>query len=304
MTVTSVKRIGDGQGGGIRGPHDSTITLAYRVITDNPLDTPAEVRLGLPYVWGDFLGTTGLMCQGESYDFQHKGPSQSIWHVTLDFSSLQISQEEQEREDTPNPLDRRARVTVRSVRYGELKITDRDGNVKRTSAGEIYEPKEVDAARWVINVRKNYLEIPEFVWSYQNKLNADSINVKGRVLEAECVKFSEVVVPELMIENGQEFYPIEFELDYREPMSGNPSWRDHRVDAGFYFLNSSGKLARIMVLTEDGDEEPAVVAQWLDGSGGKLRDIIDNPQPGDETINEFDDYETADFSVLPNMNET
>jgi hypothetical protein len=33
----------------------------------------------------------------------------------------------------------------------------------------------------------------------------------------------------------------------------------------------------------------------LDGAGG----IVANPADGDEIINEWDDYETADFSILP-----
>lgn len=300
MTVVSVKRIGDGQGGNIQGPHQSSITLAYRVITNNPLDTPAEVRLGLPYLWGDNLPGTGLMCQGESYDFQSKGPGQSVWNVSLEFSSVSIDQEEREREENPNPLDRRARITVRSVRYSELTIRDRDGNIKRTSAGEIYEPKEKDATRWTVHVRKNYSAIPDFVWTYQNKLNAAPVNIKGRTIEKETLKFSEVTVPELQVENNVEFYAVEFELDYREPGEEGFPWRDRRVDAGFYYLDGTDLKP---ILDDQDDPEPITVEEWLDGSGGRLRDTISNPQPGDETINEFEDYQTADFSMLP-LNES
>jgi hypothetical protein len=289
MTVTSVKRIGDGQGGSHRGPHESSITLTYRVITDNPLDTPSEIRGSMPYQWGDPLGSTGLICRGEDYDFQNKGPSQSVWHVGLEFESTQIDQEEQERKDIPDPLERRARVTVRSVRYGELTDRDKNGNIKRTSAGEIYEPKEKDKSRWTISVRKNYTSIPDFIWTYQDKLNAASVTVKGRVLAAETVKFGEVNVPELVIENGVEHYPIEFQLDYRRE-----GWVDKRVDAGFIYLNA-GVPTKIMIVDDDGNDIETPIARWLDGAGG----IVANPADGDEIINEWDDYETADFSILP-----
>jgi hypothetical protein len=294
MAVVSFKEIADGAGAQSSGPEESSITRVFRVTCDSKYDNALSIQPSMPIDYGTTLtGYPNFVCQSVNYDREHIGPSFSTHILTYEFRTTAVDQEKLDRQQFPNPLDRRARVTVRSVRYGELKITDKNGEVKRTSAGEIYPAKEVDANRWTIHVRKNYTVIPDFIWTYQNKLNDSTITVKGRTLEPETVKFGDVVVPELVKENGVEHYPVEFELDYRRD-----GWKDKRVDAGFYYLDGT-TLKRI----KDGEEEPVVVEEWLDGTGGKLRDIISNPQPGDETINEFDDYETADFSILP-LNES
>lgn len=293
MTVTSINLIKEGSGGTSSGVSDSSIDRAYRVITNDPDETPAELQAQFTVQRGDPMRATGVgayfLAKSIDWDFTEKGPTQAVWIATVSFETTAIDEEELEREQKPNPLDRRARITVRSARYGELTIRDRDGNVKRTSAGEIYREREKDATRWLISVRKNYTDIPEFIWTYQNKVNDNKVTVKGRELDAETVKFGEVMVPEIQIENGISHIPIEFELEYRRN-----GWADERVDAGFYYLSGTD-LKPIL----DADGEPVTVEEWLDGSGSPLRDTISNPSPGDESFNTFYDYETADFSILP-----
>lgn len=291
MTVIQIDEIMDGKGGQSSGPGESSITRAFRVYTNNAYDTPLEISPQMPIQYGMPLASSpAYLALGVNFTMDHKGPVYSVWTVTYTFKTVQVEEEEVEKQNFPNPLDRRCRVSIRQARYGELKVLDFNGDAKRTSAGEIYPPTEVDAPRYTLSFHKNYTTIPDWVWDLQNKLNSDAVTVRGKMFDAKTLKFSLEEIPEKKIENGVRHFPIRWVLEYRRD-----TWIDKRVDAGFYYLDANGKLVRMT----DNDGSPTVVEEWLDGSGGRLRDIIDNPQPGDETINEFDDYEEASFSQMP-----
>jgi hypothetical protein len=240
--------------------------------------------------WGTPLASNpAFICQGVSWDMSEWGPTQAIWIATYTFRTSRVDQEEIERKQFPDPLDRRCRCSVSAVRYGELTVTDKDGNVKRTSAGEIYEAREKDATRYTVNLSKHYRVIPAWVWDLQDKVNDAEVTIRGRACDIGTLKFSLNQVPEIVVENGVRHFPVSWTLDYRRE-----GWLDERVDAGFYYLDGTD-LKRM----KDSDGDDTVVEEWLDGSGGRLRDIIPNPDPGDETINEFEDYEEGDFSDMP-----
>lgn len=216
MTVTSIKEISDGKAGTDQGVSNAEIVRAFRVTTDNKFDTPHEIAPALPIGYGTTLAVNpNFIALAVDYDMVEQGPFFSVWIVSFRFRTVAIDSEILERQLNPNPLNRRARIVIRSVRYEKLTDLDRDGFVKRNSAGDAFEPKEKDAMRWVINVRKNYASIPDFVWTYQNSLNAAPVTIRGRLLAAETLKFGEVIAPELRVENGTEFFPVEFTLDYR-----------------------------------------------------------------------------------------
>jgi hypothetical protein len=291
VTFVSSEEIPDGKGGQSTGVDNSSITRSWRVYSDSPYDTPIELQPFMLVDWGTPLASnTAFICTGVDWAFNHKGPSQTVWTATYTFSTQKIDQEELDRQQFPNPLDRRCRCSVNAVRYGELVIVDRDGNVKRTSAGEIYEPREKDAIRFTVNLSKNYRAIPSWVWDLQDKINNAAVTIRGRTCATGTLKYSLNSVGEIAVDNGVRHFPISWTLDYRRE-----GWKDKRVDAGFYYLNASDELIRI----KDDEGNATVVEEWLDGTGGRLRDIITNPQPGDETINEFDDYLEGDFSDMP-----
>lgn len=294
MTVTSIQEIAPGKGGRSNGPHDSAIVRVWRIKTDSPFDTPATIQPAMPFNWGAELAGTGMIARSADYNLIHKGPGLSVWEARFTFESNTVDQEEIDRASTPNPVDRRCRCQIRHVRYGELTILDRDGNVKRTSAGEIYEPKERDASRYSVNLHKNYVIIPDWVWDLQDKLNNAAVVIRGRTCAAGTLKMTLDHIPEIQVENGFRHFPVHWTLDYRRE-----GWVDSRVDAGFYFLNDEDELTRMTTPDDEGNEIPTTVEEWLDGSGKRLRDTIDNPQPGDETINEFHDYEAGDYSDMP-----
>lgn len=301
MAFVSAKEIADGRSFDFEGNDNTSFPRIFRVTTDSKFDVPLNLQPSMPVAFGQYHPIfTGYRILGESWENTETGPSRSIWIATYSYRTQQVDQAEFEAKELhPNPLDRRARVTVRSVRYSKLVNKSIQGNAFVTSAGESYPAQEVDDERWTITVRKNYVNIPDFVWTYQKKINISAITVKGRLLEAETVKFGEVVVPDLQIENGHEFYPIEFTLDYKRD-----TWALSLLDAGF--LKKDGTdLKDITVKDADGNDVPTTVALPLDGAGGALHETLMRPVQASDTFfyNDYDIYERADFSILP-LNES
>lgn len=300
MAFVSADLIADGRSFQFAGQDNASISRVYRVTTNDKHDEPLGLTSSMPVGYGSPHPIyPAYQCLEESWSNEQNGPNLSIWIATFTFKTNTIDQEEQERKDIPDPLDRRARVTVRSVRYGKLIDKDLNGQAFITSAGEPYPAQEIDDERWTITVRKNYTSIPDFIWTYQKKLNASPITVKGQSLEAKTVKFGEVSVPELQIENGVEHYPIEFTLDYKRD-----GWQLSLLDAGFQFKNAdeSNKLTECWVYDTDGTTQiPATVAVLLNGSGNMLHLALGRAVNSSDTVyyNDYDIYETADFSVLP-----
>lgn len=297
MAFVSAKEIADGRSFQYDGADNAEIVRTFRVTTDSKFDVPLLLQPSMPVAYGQIHPLApAFTCLGESWENEHNGPNRSIWVATYTYRTQVGSQAEFEAKELhPNPLDRRARITVSSVRYSKLTDKDINGKAFITSAGESYPAQEADDERWTINVRKNYITIPSFVFEFQKKLNNASITVKGRVLDAETVKFGEVRVGELMIENGHEFYPVEFTLDYKRD-----GWQLSLLDAGF--LKKDGTdLKEITVKDADGNDVPTTVAILLDGAGAPLNETLGRPVNSTDTVfyNDYTIYETADFSGLP-----
>lgn len=297
MAFVSAKEIADGRSFQFDGNDNTSLVRTFRVTTNSKQDVPLDLQSSMPVTYGEYHPIyTGYRLLGESWENTQTGPTLSVWVATYTYRTEQVDQAEMEAKELhPNPLDRRARITVRSVRYSKLTDKDKDGKAFITSAGEKYPAQEVDDERWTITVRKNYVSIPDYIWDYQKKINDGAIIVKGRSLAEKTVKFCEVSIGDLQIENGHEFYAIEFTLDYKRD-----GWGLSLLDAGFYYKDGTD-LKEITVKDSNGDLVPASVAVLLDGSGGMLHETLGHPVTSSDTVfyNDYVLYETADFSVLP-----
>jgi hypothetical protein len=285
MAFVSAQEIADGRAFDFQGNDSTSFPRVFRVTTDSKLDVPLNLQASMPVAYGQYHPIfTGYRILGESWENTQTGPNRSVWIATYTYRTQQVDQAEMEAKELhPNPLDRRARVSVRSVRYSKLINKDINGKAFITSAGESYPAQEIDDERWTITVRKNYVNIPDFVWTYQKKINSSAITVKGRSLDAETVKFGEVSVPDLQIENGHEFYPIEFTLDYKRD-----GWGLSLLDAGFLYKDGTD-LKEITVKDADGNTVPTTVAILLDGSGGVLHETLGHPVTASDTVF-YNDY--------------
>lgn len=297
MAVVSFKEIADGAGAQSSGPDNSSITRVFRVTCDSKYDNALSIQPSMPIDYNTTLtGFPNFVCQSVNYDREHIGPNFSTHILSYEFRTSVIDQEKLDRQQFPNPLDRRARVTVNSARYSKLINKDINGKAFMTSAGETYPAQEVDDDRWVIAVSKNYVTVPSFVYEYQKKINDAPVTVKGRLLEEKTVKFGETRVSELIKENGVEHYKVEFSLDYKRD-----GWGLSLLDAGMFYKDGT-KLSECWVYEQDGTTKvPASTPILLDGAGAMLHVTLNRTvTDADETFyNDYEVYETADFSTLP-----
>jgi hypothetical protein len=218
------------------------------------------------------------------------------WEALARYSSKPEGQSEQEEE--PNPLDRVTKISWTSEFYQEfthkaLKLRDANGAILEedddgiamlTSALYPMEPLEIDRVAWNINFRKNFTDPPEWVKSFNNKLNELDFVVGNHTLEPRTCKMQSLHISEPQIENEITYVEVGGTIGYR-----SETWDSDRMNAGFYDI--AGR--RI----EDNGTPPApCVKAWpLTERGTK----IENPTEGTVNFRNYQLYETADFNLLP-----
>jgi hypothetical protein len=271
------------------------ITVQYRIVAGQ-FDDPVTLANDPLFPVAPFAPHPSLASlTARSFNFTRISASnvQSEWTVQIEYSDEPISAADKEKQEQSDPTLRGLKLEVYSAAYGKLVTKDRNGQLMLTSAGEPYPAYEIDDDRWVISGERNYAagSIPSWAWEYQHKLNAASITVKGRVLDAETCKMSSIRISPIQLENATLFETLRFEIQYRRG-----GWKAERLDAGFYYVNSDGEYDDIVIKGKRPTTE-----QLLDGNGNLLIDNLGHDPPivaGDETYNEFDVYETADYSVI------
>lgn len=286
-----------GRPGTSAGFFETELTRTWRLRVDDRQDNVYAImqtlaRNGvLPVQFAPHPHNTYATCRRLAVNDDASG---YVYTITANYSAQPLSQDEKQRAETPNPLDRSPRRWVEAYEYKRYTNKDRDGNVIANSAGTPYpEPAEKDATDLIVQVRQNVTEWPEWPELYNNKLNENELIIRPtainapRTWAAETVLFKYQGCSEPMEENGYLFCEISYRLHY----SAN-GWQDSRVDRGFYYKDGS-TLKRAQVDGADSVEEVP-----LDGSGAILTD------PTAETLvtNDFDVIEVVDMTELAILN--
>jgi len=217
-----------------------------------------------------------------------------VWTVTADYSTKPISQDDRERSQTPNPLDRRPRRWIERAEYDRAVNKDRDGNGLLTSAGTRYpEPAYIPGSDFILQVRQNVTAWPGWVEEYNNKLNENELTVRptavssSRTIAEETALFKYLGCSEPQEENGVIYIEISYSLHIRPD-----GWQDSRLDEDLYYKDDS-TLKRIQV-----DGEDAVTPIPLDGSGA----VLSSPTPENVVFNDFDIIPVVDMEELSILN--
>lgn len=228
-----------------------------------------------------------------------------LYTIKADYSAKPLSQDDRNRAETPNPLDRRPRRWIESFEYEIYTNKNRDGKVIANSAGSPYpEPAVIPAADYVVQVRQNFTEWPEWIDDYNNKLNEEDLIIrptgisKSRTLKAETTIFKYQGCSEPKEEFGKIYVEISYRLHYRKN-----GWQDSRVDKGFYYKAPKNDpddddepepdLQRIQIGGEDSVEEMP-----LDGDGG----VLTNPTPSTIVLNDEDVIDMVIMTELAVLN--
>lgn len=213
------------------------------------------------------------------------------WYANVEYSTKPLTREEKEKEEFPNPIDRRVRMSGDSVEFQRYRDKDLSGNPYNNSAGDPLEAEPKEDSRIVLPLRKN-VDIWDNSWFlYNNKVNDSAIQVTdGKstiVIEAGYGLFKGFKMSDLNEENGFEFYEASGQIHIATDTEDK--WNRPRLDQGFY--DSSGQ--RLIEKNRDGTEQDCTVEQLLDGEGNQLA------RGSDPVYLEFDDVLEVDFTNLP-----
>jgi hypothetical protein len=288
VTVTSIKPIGAGRGGGSKGILETDDTMVWRIVSDDPSENSQTIGQQLV---GSQLPT--LYQQHPNYPIMSvkevrftPGESELIWIGTVKYDSQPITKEQKDRENYENPLDRPVKYWGESVIFQRARMKDRDGKAVVNTAGDMISGGIMeDDVRWVFHFEKNLpTTLPSWIFFYGNALNADDVVLYGLEWPAGTLKLTGVRLSEINTQNGIDYIVVSFELHY-DP----DGWVHEELNYGTRQI-VDGKKGPIL----DDYGNAYKIPQPLD-SDGKFA-----PPPADPYYVEFNVFTPQQFNgVLP-----
>jgi len=216
------------------------------------------------------------------------------WTAYVNWSTRPISNDEREREQFPNPIDRRVKMGADSQEFQVYRDEDLDGKAYVNSAGDPLEPQPFEDSRIVIPVQKHVATWDASWFLYNNTTNSGAVSVTDGVstltIEAEYGLFKGFSVSDLKEENGYQYYTASGQIHITT--NTTYKWNLPRIDQGFYYL-SGGNRKRFTVKNISDEDQDAPTEQLLDGEGAALA------QGNDPVMLTFTDFATSDWSNLP-----
>ncbi len=244
---------------------------------------------------------------------RRRTPGNRLFDVTCTYSNRFDQPEEK------NPLDRRARIQMRTQIFEIPSRVDRRGRRVETTAGEPFDEYTVRVAGRVIAIQKNLSTWPEWAMSYGVAINSDVVRIRGRTFLPRTLRMGAIDIGDEDFENQVRFFRLAFELEFNPLTWITPKWNrgyyqllrgfEREVNGERRFVpeqfDAEGNLIpppdlpgirparRLEPILIDGDRpaEP----QWLDADGRWLPD----PEPEDVLALEFADYDELPFNRLP-----
>jgi hypothetical protein len=279
----------------------ATASLMFRVVSDTRNESPALVMnaVGLPILGDSFPGAPNVILHEKSPARQASDASDTVWLVTFNYKSI-LSQEERDRKDNENPLDRKSNIfwksrevmkcyraqIKRSGYYKEYSAAVEDTfNMKSAtnSASDFFEPiLEYQFTEWIAVFSKNVATIPDWFLTYQNAVNdADfTIDFYGvqKTIKKGCAKIGSIAFPKAKKENGYEYVQLSFEINIKTPraLRGDETvapepWDDEIPDMG---------MRRRVVQDDIDNPDPKIDPKLKDEDIGKWMNILDCQQIG------------------------
>jgi hypothetical protein len=284
MTITSVNRIWFKEK--IRGD-DKGIrrwSLAWRLISDDPLENPLNVLAELPQIHDPLAEDPESVCR--ELDVDRNEAHRGIWVAVAEFNNEPFDTQNEERRQEPNPTLRPPVISWSSSIYQKPINRDRSGHLILNSAGNSFDPPPTkEESRWVIHVKKNYTTVPTLILTYQDTINDNDFVIGGLTVTKNFAKFAELQISEKQEENGYQFYIVEWNLHLLPE-----TWQLRLLDEGFHQKHLTGGYDKITVGSQP------VSSPWpLDGNGFAIAD----PTPNNAVYLTFLTYKENNFALLP-----
>jgi len=296
MAIVSVQNLG-GRGGSFTTIDSSTQTLRYLVKCDTRYETADSVKTGgilaggLPIPMVTVIaGFPPMRCVG--LDAKQEPDSPLHWIVDAKYSSAPISVAQQEREEVPDPTDRRAHIEAFTVQRQKAVYKDRDGKAVANSAGDYFDPPSLkDISNILVSVRKNITVVNFNLEVLNNSVNDATLDIRGpgwSVTAAQGeARFTLRRLGMRQVENEVAFLPLEFDLEIQRG-----GWGEQRLDEGLRYKD--GEVRRNI---KDASGENISAPVPLNGAGA----VVVDPTPENAAFRPFNFQDEEDFSVLPGL---
>lgn len=308
MAVISMKELWQDRGADSAGPDSTTATRQWRAITDNKLDDFNTVITHglssgiLPQLYSGHPSNAYLTARNLRADSQSESPLH--WIVTATYSSEPLPVREKEKQENPNPLNRKARIRWQTKEYFETSERDVNGKAKLNSAGDFFDPPPTRRrANWQITVMKNMTSVPAWLLDYRDcVINNASFVVDGVNIGPKEAMLTYISIGEEQEQQGVKYRPVELHIELatvEAPVTLEKTWTTYILDQGLRRkISVEGGLyeqRHIEEKNEEGEYSKVTSPRLLNGAGG----VLTQPSPESAVFLPFDDYREVDFSVLP-----
>jgi|GEM_PF-3535764 len=308
MAVTRVRERwqgADGQYSYTYIPSD-TQKRTFLVYTNSLSDSAATVFLSdqLPALGSSHPDANILTVR--SLDIEREKESPYLYNVTANYSDAPIKPPQD-----PNPLTRQAVVTGSVTQYSRTTITDYQGNTELNTAGDPFDPHEIDDVRFGYQIEKNVPDnaVPSWTSTLPNSTNSDPFTIAqiAVTFDTNTIKMSEFKMSDIKTEYVETLNEI---VSYRTlafALAFNPlTWKFKTPSRGYRAINIGGISldvapfgAPYRVTETSSRGVPVLVTKPVflreDGSAIDPTEPLD---PSEIYVQEFDDYAPNDFSVL------
>lgn len=299
MSIVLFEEMWQDRGAESAGIDDSTATRQWRVVTnDKTHDAIYVITYGLsagilPQRYSPLPSNAYLTARRLRADSQTETPLH--WIVTANYSSAPVSSEEKDKEQNPEPLNRKAKFRWSTNLYREAVEKDIDDNAILNSAGDYFDPPiERDRSNWVLTVTRNVTAVPIWLLDYNNcPINESSFTVDGVTVEEKKARLTTIDIGEEQIENNVKYRVLTMQIEFKKE-----GWTAKILDQGLRKrtdLAGGWKQVHIEVENDNGELSKVTSPVMLDGEGG----VLDQPSPDTAVFLDYELYEAKDFSVLP-----
>ncbi len=226
----------------------------------------------------------------------------AIFIATLTWTSDKLDPKEKEEAES-NPLNRKARITVKTSHLKEVKHIDAMGNEKVNAAGDLFDPPvENNATFLVITIIKNVTFFEDWVFDYSDAVNSLPFDIKGRTIAKGCAWIASIELGEENTDGPVAYCEARIEMHVkkkRQHRSGeSPSavpdpWLTEVLNEGL-MQKKAGKRQRIKVKDDDGKlvNAPAPVPLNSDGT------VMDPVTLSSLKYLVFHDHDELDFNAI------
>lgn len=153
------------------------------------------------------------------------------------------------------------------TRFVEYDLLDRP---IANTAGDLFDPIEIDDARPVLVAVKNMASLPAIITlaiNYKNAIN----DATFYGAPAYAAKVESIVSGTIQNTNGYSYYPMTIRIQFTNPNEFDLGWDFRLVNEGPHYLDGGGVKQRVRVLSGD-NEGQLLKSAFLDASGNQQAD--------------------------------